>query len=463
VLEDNGFTRVYIDGKRFIQCMRLVLSIPLGQEPTGASSIDEAKEKYGTILEGRGQEPPVQHINIDPVTEFQGHCSNLQAWVENDYDPRLIHSNIAFPLLKALAKVGDAKAKRVLDSELSERISNGSPGSRRALLESCSELIDTDVFNRLLDELPVPDRARIWQNRAYNLYFDGNIKASIHAYRMGLSIDPMNEAAWSNLGLSCFRDGDMAGAVEAYRSVVKINPGNQTAWHSLGHALAKVGKIKDSVEAYNKSIPIYYYNAEVYDNFSRVLDDLHDREQFMEAYLDVLYRDPENEGIFYGNGLLRSSAGDFAGAIRYFNNALVMNPRNVDAWLHLGDVLIKIGDPAGASSCFRKALDMRPDDADTWNKLSCEVIEGGFFPYGFKDSDKEPVIMEAIHAARQAIELAPEVGFYHTTLGEAFEASGNIEGAIKEYYKALDLDPTEDFALEYLKRLNMLSRLIDEG
>ena len=58
---------------------------------------------------------------IYPETEFWGHCSNLQVWVENDYNTRLLHRNLAFPLLKRLTELGDPKAKRVFKEEIAQR------------------------------------------------------------------------------------------------------------------------------------------------------------------------------------------------------------------------------------------------------------------------------------------------------------------------------------------------------
>ena len=45
-------------------------------------------------------------------------------------------SSISFNLLKKLAEVGDAKAKRVLDAEISDRLSSGSESVVLTLLES---------------------------------------------------------------------------------------------------------------------------------------------------------------------------------------------------------------------------------------------------------------------------------------------------------------------------------------
>ena len=90
-------TVIYVDGKEFMQCKYLFLNVPIrkaegAEEVDEIGSIDEAAEKLSRRTEGG-------RTIIDPETEFWGHCSNLQAWAENGYDTRLLHSNLAFPLL----------------------------------------------------------------------------------------------------------------------------------------------------------------------------------------------------------------------------------------------------------------------------------------------------------------------------------------------------------------------------
>lgn len=93
-------TTIYIDNEEFNQCTHLFLNIPEGEikEFDEIRSIDEAMEKLNLIA---GDTVP-QKAPITPEAEFWGHCSNLQVWAENDYDTRLLHSNLSFPLLKKL-------------------------------------------------------------------------------------------------------------------------------------------------------------------------------------------------------------------------------------------------------------------------------------------------------------------------------------------------------------------------
>ncbi len=111
-------------------------------------SIDEAKRNYMQSF-----------INISPEIEFWAHCSNLQAWVENEYDATLLHSNIAFPLLKKLGEVGDLKAKKIFKEQIAKRFISGFFPTMLYLLKEgyleylCGEEVQTIIYN---SEYPIP-------------------------------------------------------------------------------------------------------------------------------------------------------------------------------------------------------------------------------------------------------------------------------------------------------------------
>lgn len=67
-------------------------------------------------------------------TEFWGLCENFRTWYELDYDCRLLHPELTFPILKKLYKVGEPQAVRVFKKELMERAQEGSEPARKYLL-----------------------------------------------------------------------------------------------------------------------------------------------------------------------------------------------------------------------------------------------------------------------------------------------------------------------------------------
>lgn len=119
----NTNTFILVDGRIFNQCLSLYLIIPDNQHQRYIDSIDEANENFNIQQLGIKSE----EIKLSPEDEFWGHCSNIQAWVENNYDTRLIHQNLAFPLLKRLAKAGDPLAKKVFKEEIAKRYKSGFP------------------------------------------------------------------------------------------------------------------------------------------------------------------------------------------------------------------------------------------------------------------------------------------------------------------------------------------------
>ncbi|TFF88388.1 MAG: hypothetical protein EU549_03150, partial [Promethearchaeota archaeon] len=131
-LEDNR-TNIYVHGELFRQCSFLLLNIPVEDIPKfdNIQSIDEVAELLDKSLEGEGR----YNLDIDPSTEFWGHCSNLQVWYEHDYDTRLLHSNLAFPLLKKLADAGDMLAKAKFREEIARRFLSGNFNTIYSLLQ----------------------------------------------------------------------------------------------------------------------------------------------------------------------------------------------------------------------------------------------------------------------------------------------------------------------------------------
>lgn len=113
-------TIIYVANQAFMNCKYLLFNIELDniEQYNTYDTIDEAIEFYNRDHERNKQ-------LLDPQTEFWGHCSNLQAWVENDYDTRLLDMNLSFPLLKKLSDVGDKIARRVFKEEIAKRFQHG--------------------------------------------------------------------------------------------------------------------------------------------------------------------------------------------------------------------------------------------------------------------------------------------------------------------------------------------------
>ncbi|TFF88805.1 MAG: hypothetical protein EU548_08395, partial [Promethearchaeota archaeon] len=118
---ERGKTVIYVAGKRFRSCKYLLFNLTEeeAREYNTIESIDAAIERYSRVHEEN-------HQLLDPETEFWGHCSNLQAWAENNYNTRLLDMRLAFPLLKRLTDAGDPMARKAFKDEIARRLQDES-------------------------------------------------------------------------------------------------------------------------------------------------------------------------------------------------------------------------------------------------------------------------------------------------------------------------------------------------
>jgi len=149
---EGGRTNIYVKNRRFMQCMYLLLNISVDriEEYDEIESIDEAAVKLNRSMEGN-------HNKVPPETEFWGHCSNIQTWAENNYDTRILHRNLAFPLLKALVDAGDPIAKRKFKEEIALRYATGHPTVIRFLTQNgYLHYLTEDEFESMLLDINFP-------------------------------------------------------------------------------------------------------------------------------------------------------------------------------------------------------------------------------------------------------------------------------------------------------------------
>ena len=123
---EDGKTVIYVDNRKVIQCKYLLLNSPINNSA-------EIKTKHGDMTVD-GQAENLDHslerdddneIGIPPEAEFWAHSSNLQVWYENNYNTEVLHSNLAFPLLRKLTEAGDKRAKEVFKAEIIKRFRSG--------------------------------------------------------------------------------------------------------------------------------------------------------------------------------------------------------------------------------------------------------------------------------------------------------------------------------------------------
>jgi len=180
---------IYVAGEQFKQCMFLAVTLdPNSKEAAEIDSIDKLAAVRGArTLEG---EKAREH-GVSPEEEFWGHLSNLQGWVELDYNPNALHSNLAYPLLKALTDAGDDKARRVLRGEIHDRLAARFYPTTVTLIESALPFMTADDVNLAL-ETKTPSYAYKTRPVAFIMV----TKVKYGRLRMGLEREELCDILW---------------------------------------------------------------------------------------------------------------------------------------------------------------------------------------------------------------------------------------------------------------------------
>ncbi|MCK4380713.1 MAG: leucine-rich repeat domain-containing protein [Candidatus Lokiarchaeota archaeon] len=155
---ERGKTNIYVNGVLFNQCKYILTRKKISEleDLLEMESVDELEESsidnITRTLDHSLENVEPEFIDIPVETRFWVHCSNLQVWAENNYDTRLLHSNLSFPLLKRLAKAGDLTAKMVFKEEIAKRFASNYPSVINFLTEKGYDeyLSREEFFNSIL-------------------------------------------------------------------------------------------------------------------------------------------------------------------------------------------------------------------------------------------------------------------------------------------------------------------------
>ena len=217
---ENKITNIYVNEKLFTHCKFLLLNIPYNKikEFDKIESIDEAAEKLDHELEYQNK----SKIKIHPEIEFWGHCSNIQAWVEYNYNPCLLHSNLAFPLLKKLTDAGDPIAKKVFKNEVQLRFESFNPSTQEYLIKNrYLKYFDNqekeEIFKLILDE-------KIWINLGHSYLSANKMKKALHSFLQARNINPINLQTLFIILQIFIRLNDYESALKSAKEILDYYP-----------------------------------------------------------------------------------------------------------------------------------------------------------------------------------------------------------------------------------------------
>ncbi|RYH71101.1 MAG: tetratricopeptide repeat protein [Alcaligenaceae bacterium] len=208
---------------------------------------------------------------------------------------------------------------------------------------------------------------------------------------------PAADDEFFRLGNAAVARENFAVAAEHYACHVARNPQAGSGYVCLGFALSELGRWSEAIDSLNQALTLDPDNADGLFLLGRARLQSHEAEAAEQAWnrahalapdLEALYGDhcfllfsrgkidaalslietgiarfPQNSDFRFYLGNLLAERGDFAPAVRAFNDALALGNESASVYSNLGTALVQIGDHESAIEMLKKAQDLAPDSA----------------------------------------------------------------------------------------------------
>jgi len=237
-------------------------------------------------------------------------------------------------------------ARHVLALSLHEQ---GQHSSARALLESIQQ--------------QQPEEPGIWLHLGKVHEAEGELQAAAEAYGQQLSMSGADDAvALTSLARVQLRLGQTDAAVQLWRERLQQQPQDRNAWLQLGAVLLAAGRLEEALQHYQQATTELPDFVDAWLAQGNVLRQLQRPQDAAAAYTKALDLQPDSAPIRYNLGTAWLDRGDFATAIKWYDQALEVNPDYVHARLlrciaQLPMLYAQEADIGAARQRYEQALD----------------------------------------------------------------------------------------------------------
>jgi tetratricopeptide (TPR) repeat protein len=207
-----------------------------------------------------------------------------------------------------------------------------------------------------------------YDERAHQLYNEGNYDAALDMLREGLALYPNAVELHIGVGYARLARDEYAWARKCFEESLVLDPDHEDALAGLGETLLKFGQQQAALKAFHRILELGYQDdVELLLQVSRVLfreELMDDAKQFLAV---ALQQTPDNAEAVAMLGYVEHRMGDDAASIATLRRALQLDPDHTEARIYLGNLLYDRGDfEASLYHLERTSPDDHWDELGIW-------------------------------------------------------------------------------------------------
>jgi tetratricopeptide (TPR) repeat protein len=264
--------------------------------------------------------------------------------------------------------------------------------------------------------------------------------------REALRLRPDYAEAHNNIGLVLAQNGDDEKATDEFRSAIRIRPDYADAHANLGAVLTladpeqAIGELEKAVSLDPTLISAQFNLAEAYGN-----SPTYGTEKQIVQLRKIISIAPDfaRAHLSLGKALLHEAK--VSDALAEFRDATRLDPTSGEAHYQLGLALARSGQQQEGAAEVTRGRELSSADERNQN-AELDISEG-------RSALQKGELQEGEAKFRHALKLQPNSYVAQHLLGMTLEKEGNAEGAVAAYQKALEMNPGDLSARQYLSRL----------
>ena len=153
---------------------------------------------------------------------------------------------------------------------------------------------------------------------------------------------------WNTKGIALGSQGNYADAIKAFDEAIKLDPNDATAWNNKGIVLNALGRATEANASFATSWNTKGIALGSQGNYADAI----------KAFDEAIKLDPNYAAAWNNKGSALNSQGNYDEAIQAYNEAIRLDPNYALAWNNMGAALEALGRDTEASTVFAKAKEL---------------------------------------------------------------------------------------------------------
>ena len=230
-------------------------------------------------------------------------------------------------------------------------------------------------------------------------------------------------------------------ATEFYQAAIKRAPQDYLLHENFAEFLESAGDLKLAVEQWRHVQELLPHSCEPYYQAGRLLSALNQWGEAEVALMKAVTLRPQLAEAWFELGGVHLGTEKFDLALQYYNRARQLDPQNAADCAFAGKALSKLNRHSEATQLYRQAIQMQPDLWQAHFGLGDELAAAS----DFSGAESEYA---------QVIQSQPAMALAHLDRGVMLARLGYMDAALQEFQETLRLEPGNQQALDYFKRVN---------